>query len=60
VIGAENFSQSPDIQTAIVARFHHQQSRPRTHILFPSGVATNISTFGPYSATTRITLPTAT
>jgi len=50
VIGAENFSQSPDVQTAIGGTLPFANNLGRVpSVVFPSGVATNISTFGPYN-----------
>lgn len=49
VTGAENFSQSPDIQTAIGSTLPFQNLLGRVpSIIFPTGVATNVSDFGPY------------
>jgi hypothetical protein len=50
VIGAENFSQSPDIKTALANTlpFANFLGRVPT-ISWPSGVATNIADFGPYN-----------
>jgi hypothetical protein len=49
VTGAENFSQSPDIKTAIGNTLPFQNLLGRVpSILWPTGVATNVSTFGPY------------
>jgi len=49
VTGAENFSQSPDIKTAIGNTLPFQNILGRVpSIIFPTGVATNVSDFGPY------------
>jgi hypothetical protein len=50
VIGAENFSQSPDVQTAIGNSLPFQNLLGRVpSIIWPTGLATNVSTFGPYN-----------
>lgn len=50
VIGAENYSQSPDVQTAIGNSLPFQNLLGRVpSIIWPTGLATNVSTFGPYS-----------
>src|SRR5579859_2541787 len=50
VIGAENFSQSPDVQTAIGNSLPFQNLLGRVPtIAFSGAVGTGISTFGPYS-----------
>lgn len=50
VIGAENFSQSPDVQTALGSSMPFQNLLGRVpSILWPTGLATNVSTFGPYN-----------
>jgi len=51
VIGAENFSQSPDVQAAIGTSlpFQNLLGRVPSIVFLPSGVGTGISTFGPYS-----------
>ena len=50
VIGAENFSQSPDVQTALGSTLPFQNLLGRVPtIAFPAGTGTGISTFGPYS-----------
>ncbi len=49
VTGAENFSQSPDIKTALGNTLPFQNILGRVpSIIFPTGVATNVSDFGPY------------
>jgi hypothetical protein len=49
VTGAENFSQSPDIKAAIGNTMPFQNILGRVpSITFPTGVATNVSDFGPY------------
>jgi hypothetical protein len=50
VIGAENFSQSPDVQTALGSSLPFQNLLGRVPtIAFSGAVGTGISTFGPYS-----------
>ncbi len=50
VIGAENYSQSPDVQTAIGNSLPFQNLLGRVpSIIWPTGLATNVSTFGPYN-----------
>lgn len=50
VIGAENFSQSPDVQTALGSTLPFQNILGRVPtIAFSGAVGTGISTFGPYS-----------
>ena len=50
VIGAENYSQSPDVQQAIGNSLPFQNLLGRVpSVIFPTGVATNLSTFGPYN-----------
>jgi carboxypeptidase family protein len=50
VIGAENFSQSPDVQTAIGNSLPFQNLLGRVpSIIWPTNLATNLTTFGPYS-----------
>src|SRR6266481_254494 len=50
VIGAENFSQSPDVQTAIGSSVPFQNLLGRVpSIIWPTNLATNLTTFGPYN-----------
>ena len=50
VIGAENFSQSPDVQAAIGNSLPFQNLLGRVpSIIWPTGLATNVTTFGPYN-----------
>jgi Carboxypeptidase regulatory-like domain len=50
VIGAENFSQSPDIKTAIGNSLPFQNLLGRVpSIIWPTNLATNLTTFGPYN-----------
>lgn len=50
VIGAENFSQSPDIRTAIGSALPFQNLLGRVpSIIWPTNLATNVTTFGPYN-----------
>lgn len=50
VIGAENFSQSPDVQTAIGNSLPFQNLLGRVpSIIWPTNLATNVTTFGPYN-----------
>ena len=50
VIGAQNFSQSPNIENAIgnTLPFTNVLGRVPSITFLPTGVATNVSTFGPY------------
>ena len=49
VTGAENFSQSPDVQSAIGSALPFQNLLGRVpSIIWPLNLATNVSTFGPY------------
>lgn len=49
VIGAENFSQSPDVQSAIGSSLPFENVLGRVpSIVWPTGLATNVTTFGPY------------
>jgi carboxypeptidase family protein len=49
VTGAENFSQSPEVKTAIGSTLPFQNLLGRIpSIIWPTGLATNVSTFGPY------------
>jgi len=50
VTGAENFSQSPDVRTALGSAFPFQNLLGRVpSISWPTGLATNVTTFGPYN-----------
>lgn len=49
VIGAENFSQSPDVQQALAGVLPFSNVLGRVPTLSFSGLGTGISTFGPYN-----------
>jgi hypothetical protein len=50
VIGAENFSQSPDVKAALGSTLPFQNLLGRVpSISWPTNLATNVATFGPYN-----------